>query len=220
MELLLILCGVFLALGLFFVAADLFKLPRLATQKALLSAGRQEKKQARTTDVLLMGWAVKLAPHIHMDEYKHSRLKNTLNAAGLGMTPEEYTAFAAVKAALDDLLTGAPILSGIKFVHWYDEPIGQEEDAIQRDLIDFEDEDEEEDEEDVLTEAEQQAQERQREAQANAAADRLVKSVQTGERATSLSNRYHILLLSGANGRVMVRHYENGSYETLQKNLA
>ena len=99
MELLLILCGVFLALGLFFVAADLFKLPRLATQKALLSAGRQEKKQARTTDVLLMGWAVKLAPHIHMDEYKHSRLKNTLNAAGLGMTPEEYTAFAAVKAA-------------------------------------------------------------------------------------------------------------------------
>lgn len=141
-------------------------------------------------------------------------LKKAANA------PVSETAFAAVKAALDDLLTGAPILSGIKFVHWYDEPIGQEEDAIQRDLIDFEDEDEEEDEEDVLTEAEQQAQERQREAQANAAADRLVKSVQTGEHATSLSNRYHILLLSGANGRVMVRHYENGSYETLQKNLA
>ena len=89
MEFLLILCGASLALGLFFIAADLFKLPRLATQKALLSAGRQEKKQARTTDVLLMGWAVKLAPHIHMDEYKHSRLKNTLNAAGLGMTPEQ-----------------------------------------------------------------------------------------------------------------------------------
>ena len=46
-----------------------------------------------------MGWAVKLTPHIHMDEYKYSRLKNTLNAAGLGMTPEEYTAFAIVKAA-------------------------------------------------------------------------------------------------------------------------
>lgn len=157
-------------------------------------------------------------------------LKQAANA------PVSETAFAAVKAALDDLLAGAPamyqrkkadqvvpiapIFAGIKFVHWYDEPIALEEDAIQRDLIDFEDEDEEEDEEDVLTEAEQQAQERQREAQANAAADRLVKSVQTGEHATSLSNRYHILLLSGANGRVMVRHYENGSYETLQKNLA
>lgn len=141
-------------------------------------------------------------------------LKQAANA------PVSETAFAAVKAALDDLLTGAPVVSGIKFVHWYDEPIAQEEDAIQRDLIDFEDEDEEEDEEDALTEAEQQAQERQREAQANAAADRLIKSVQTGERATALTNRYHILLLSGANGRVMVRHYENGSYETLQKNLA
>ena len=43
MEFLLILCGASLALGLFFIAADLFKLPRLATQKALLSAGRQEK---------------------------------------------------------------------------------------------------------------------------------------------------------------------------------
>ena len=99
MAILLTVFGLFFALGLFFISADLFKLPRLATQKALLSAGRQEKKQARTTDVLLMGWAVKLAPHIHMDEYKHSRLKNTLNAAGLGMTPEEYTAFAIVKAA-------------------------------------------------------------------------------------------------------------------------
>ena len=156
-------------------------------------------------------------------------LKQAANA------PVSETAFAAVKAALDDLLAGAPamyqrkkadqvvpiapIFAGIKFVHWYDEPIGQEEDAIQRDLIDFEDEDDEEDD-DELTKAEQQAQERQREAQANAAADRLVKSVQTGEHAPKLNNRYHILLLSGANGRVMVRHYENGSYETLQKNLA
>ena len=69
MAILLTVFGLFFALGLFFISADLFKLPRLATQKALLSAGRQEKKQARTTDVLLMGWAVKLAPHIHMDEY-------------------------------------------------------------------------------------------------------------------------------------------------------
>lgn len=90
---------VLLALGLFFIAADLLRLPRLATEKAMLSAGRQGKKQARGAEALLMGWAVKLAPHIRMDEYKRSRLKNTLNAAGLGMTPEVYTAFAIVKAA-------------------------------------------------------------------------------------------------------------------------
>lgn len=99
MQFTLFLFGALLALGLFLVAADLLRLPRLATQRALLSAGRQEKKQARSVEALLMGWAVKLAPHIRMDEYKRSRLKNTLNAAGLGMTPEVYSAFAIVKAA-------------------------------------------------------------------------------------------------------------------------
>lgn len=72
----------------------------------MLSVGRQEKKQARSVEALLMGWAVRLAPHIHMDEYKRGRLKNTLAAAGLNMTPEEYTAFAMVK-------TGAVLLAVI-----------------------------------------------------------------------------------------------------------
>ena len=94
MAVLIFLFGALLALGLFFIAADFLKLPRLATQRAMLSVGRQEKKQARSMEALLMGWAVKLAPHIHMDEYKRSRLKNTLNAAGMGMTPEVYSSFA------------------------------------------------------------------------------------------------------------------------------
>lgn len=92
------LFGALLAAGLFFVAADLLKLPRLATQRALLSVGRREKKQARSLDALLMGWAVKLSGHIRMDEYKRLRLQNILSAAGMGMTPEVYTAFAIVKA--------------------------------------------------------------------------------------------------------------------------
>lgn len=99
MQLGILLFGVLLAAGLFFIAADLLKLPRLATQRAMLSAGRQEKKQAKSLEALLMGWAVRLSPHIRMDEYKRNRLKNTLGAAGLGMTPEVYTAYAIVKAA-------------------------------------------------------------------------------------------------------------------------
>lgn len=106
MTFLLFLFGIFLALGMFLLTADLLRLPRLATQRAMLSVGRQEKKQARSVEALLMGWAIKLAPHIHMDEYKRGRLKNTLAAAGLNMTPEEYTAFAMVK-------TGAVLLTVI-----------------------------------------------------------------------------------------------------------
>ena len=94
---LIFLFGILLAAGLFFIMADLLKLPRLATQRAMLSVGRQEKKQAKSVEALLMGWAVRLAPHIHMDEYKRGRLRNTLAAAGLNMTPEEYTAFAMVQ---------------------------------------------------------------------------------------------------------------------------
>ena len=106
MVFLIFLFGILLAMGLFFIMADLLRLPRLATQRAMLSVGRQEKKQARSVEALLMGWAVRLAPHIHMDEYKRGRLKNTLAAAGLNMTPEEYTAFAMVK-------TGAVLLAVI-----------------------------------------------------------------------------------------------------------
>ena len=106
MTFLLFLFGIFLALGMFLLTADLLRLPRLATQRAMLSVGRQEKKQARSVEALLMGWAIKLAPHIHMDEYKRGRLKNTLAAAGLNMTPEEYTAFAMIK-------TGAVLLTVI-----------------------------------------------------------------------------------------------------------
>lgn len=161
-------------------------------------------------------------------------LKQSANA------PVSETAFAAVKAALDDLLAGAPamyrrnkaeeffpvapIFSGIKFLHWYDEPIGWKEDEVRKTFSgadEAENEDEEEDdEEDELSEEEQQAQLQEEQQRAIDAADELVKSVQTGEHAPKLNNRYHILLLSGANGRVMVRHYESGSYETLQKNLA
>ena len=44
MTFLLFLFGIFLALGMFLLTADLLRLPRLATQRAMLSVGRQEKK--------------------------------------------------------------------------------------------------------------------------------------------------------------------------------
>lgn len=79
MTFLLFLFGIFLALGMFLLTADLLRLPRLATQRAMLSVGRQEKKQARSVEALLMGWAIKLAPHIHMDEYRLIAEKNGYN---------------------------------------------------------------------------------------------------------------------------------------------
>lgn len=93
------LFGVLLAAGLFFIVADLLRLPSLAAQKAMLAAGKQAKAKPKTVDTLLQSAAVRLSHLISMDEYKRSRMKNVLSAAGLNTTPELFMATAIVKAA-------------------------------------------------------------------------------------------------------------------------
>lgn len=100
MTFLIISFGILLGLGLFFIIADLLKLPSLATQKAMQSAGKQGSEKAKSIDILLLGWAVKLAKYVPIDAYKRNRMKNTLNASGMNMTPEEYLASAIVKSGL------------------------------------------------------------------------------------------------------------------------
>lgn len=98
MTIIMVLFFVFLAGGLFFIASDVLKLPSLATGKAMLSATSRLKEKVKGLDALISSWSVKLARYVPMDEYKKSRMKNTLRAAGIHKTPEEYTAFAIVKA--------------------------------------------------------------------------------------------------------------------------
>lgn len=100
MILIILLFGGLVAFGLFFILSEILKLPRLATGKAMLSATSKQKDKAKNMDALISGWSVKLAKYIPMDEYKKSRMKNTLNAAGINQTPEEFMAFALVKAML------------------------------------------------------------------------------------------------------------------------
>lgn len=104
MTILIFVFSILLAIGLFLISADLLKLPSIATQKAMLSAGKQRKEKVKTVDVLLMGWAVKLAKYSPMDEYKKSRMKNTLNAAGMNLTPEEFISAAILKSGIIALL--------------------------------------------------------------------------------------------------------------------
>lgn len=130
MTILIFTFGILLAIGLFLISADLLKLPSIATQKAMLSAGKQGKEKAKTVDVLLMGWAVKLAKYIPMDEYKKSRIKNTLNAAGMNLTPEEFISSAILKSGIIAILIIsclmilpliAPILMFISIIIYFKE---------------------------------------------------------------------------------------------------
>lgn len=98
MILLILAFGLFLALGLFFLAASLHKLPTIGAAKAMLGAVKQDKKAAKTIETYLMTVAVRLAGYIRMDEYKRSRMNNVLKAGGMNLTPEVYQAYALVKA--------------------------------------------------------------------------------------------------------------------------
>lgn len=130
-------------------------------------------------------------------------LKQAANA------PVSEEAFSAVKAALDDLLRDAPILAGMKFVHWFDREIPQEEDPLYS--IDFgydvpETETESESPVNELTERER--------------ADSVPESVRSGQAVPDLDDTsYYILLLTGVNSRIMIRRYDRGSYADLRRNL-
>lgn len=144
------------------------------------------------------------------DAFESFGLKQAANA------PVSEESFGAVKAALDELLKDAPIVAGMKFVHWYDRDVKKDEDPI----MDFggfrlasEDEEEDEDPEETALE---QARE---ETAAVQKADKLVRSAESGELLPTLNDSYYILLLSGVGGRVMVRRYERGSYQELQKRV-
>lgn len=95
---LLFLFGLFLALGLFFLAASLLRLPTIGAAKAMLGTVKQEKKAAKTMETYLMTVSVRLAKYIRMDEYKRSRMNNVLKASGMNLTPEVYQAYAFVKS--------------------------------------------------------------------------------------------------------------------------
>ncbi len=100
MMILILLFGMLLATGLFLILADVFKLPRLATSRAMITATKEQKDKANNLEAVLNAWTVVLAKYIPMDEYKKHRLQNTLHAAGMNQTPEEYVAFALLKSGL------------------------------------------------------------------------------------------------------------------------
>ena len=122
-------------------------------------------------------------------------------------------AFSKVKEALDLLLQDAPVLAGMKFVHWYNRALPEREpDPIP--LMGFfpeAEQDGEPDEEDERDPADDR--------QARRNADRLVGAVESGAYAETLPDRYYIALLSGATGRVVVRRFFQGSYEDLKAHI-
>ena len=104
MEFLLIVFGILLAAGMFLLLANALKIPYLKTSKAVMNAGREDKKLSKTIEAVALGIASKMAQLIPMDKYKRTRLESTLKSAGIKMTPETFTALALLKSLCIALL--------------------------------------------------------------------------------------------------------------------
>lgn len=98
MVFLIIIFGISLAAGLYFLIANALKIPYLKTSKAVMNTAREDKKFSKNLEVLTLGTAAKLGKFIPMDKYKKSRLESALKSAGIKMTPETFTALALLKA--------------------------------------------------------------------------------------------------------------------------
>lgn len=128
------------------------------------------------------------------DAFCSYNLKQTHNAA----VSEE--AITAVNVALENLMEDAPIHAGAKLLHWYKEPIEQEDDLFS-----------------IFDTIPVSSTAQNEEPMSTQEVKELIRSGQDGTRPVRLSNRYYLLLLSGANGRIMIRSYMQGSCEELYR---
>ena len=106
--------------------------------------------------------------------------------------PVSEEAFSAANQALEYLLKDAPILSGMKFVHWFSEEIPPEADPILQ-SVDFGwDEDDAEERESVPADAEENSPSDAGERNMRKQADGVPKSVWSGESFSLDKKVYHI----------------------------
>ena len=92
------LCGV----GLFFVLADVYRIPYLKTSKAVESLSKQQKEKTSALNIWLGNLADFLARHMKLNEFKKAQLEADLKTAQMDITPEKFKANAIVKAMLTE----------------------------------------------------------------------------------------------------------------------
>lgn len=99
-----IMIGLFVAIGVAFIWADVVKLPTMKASKAANNLGKKGNKKTSALDIYLKNISAKLAEKIRLNEYKKDQLATDLKTAGLNITPEAYVSDAIVKSVAIGLL--------------------------------------------------------------------------------------------------------------------
>ena len=92
--------GLLFALGVYLIIAGLFKLPTFAATRAVIQAGRMDRRRTKPKDALILELSSRLSGLIRLDTYRRRRMEGTLKSAGIKLTPETFAAMAIVKAGL------------------------------------------------------------------------------------------------------------------------
>lgn len=95
-----VIIDVLCAASLYFILADVFKLPYVRTSKAVNNLSKSQKEKTSSLDVWLGSFAAFIAKHLPMNEFKRQELETDLRTAQMDISPEMYKANAIVKSLL------------------------------------------------------------------------------------------------------------------------
>lgn len=93
-----IIIGIFCAVGIGCILADVYRLPSLKASKAANNLGKKGDKKSSVIEVYLRRFSGRLSEKLRLNEYKKAQLEADLKTAGMNITPEAYVADALTKA--------------------------------------------------------------------------------------------------------------------------
>ena len=93
-----IIIGALIGAGLFFILADAFRVPLLATSTAAGNLAKRQRRKTRIIDVWLQDLAMWISKRLRLNEYKRMQLETDLKSAGMNISPEMHIANSIVKA--------------------------------------------------------------------------------------------------------------------------
>lgn len=97
--------GIFAAVGVGFILADLWRIPSYKASKAANNLAKKGEKRTSVVEVYLKDFAVRLSGKLKLNEFKRAELESDLQTAGMDISPEMFISNAAVKAIAVGLLS-------------------------------------------------------------------------------------------------------------------
>ncbi len=104
-----ILTGLLIGIGLFFILADLMRVPYMNTTRAALNLSKEQRSKESSTDIWLKGLAIWLSGKIRLNEFKRALMAADLKTAQMDITPEMFISNAVIKSLIIGVMA-IPIL--------------------------------------------------------------------------------------------------------------